>query len=223
MNAGLFKLLGSAGGRRETFDLIAGELRPRTDDRKCGRFTGPGDSLNSLHPVVGGQHFFDDLLLPAIEVSVPLRQGKRVPNRQHRFDLVLSISHLANDIILGSYGLGRCELPACLMRATANGGELPSSMTRFEIAAHERIGCFAHSSAKRITHQEAFVHDRLALKVLISGERNGLLSPQRTVAKRVQMQGAFAGCMDNRVGLIAEVRPELPVGGENFLRRQYFL
>src|ERR1700730_11071389 len=131
MDASLLKLLGSAGGRREAFDLIPGELRPRTDDLKCGRFTGPGDSLNSLHPVVGGQHFFDDLLLPAIEVSVSLRQGKRVPTRQDRFELVLSISHLANDVILGSYGLGRCELSACLMRATVNGGELPSSMTGF--------------------------------------------------------------------------------------------
>jgi len=77
-NSCVVQLARGAGGRGETFHLIALLFRDAADDCESGRLARAGEALDSLDAVWRTEDIFDHVLLRAIEMRVLIGNGDGV-------------------------------------------------------------------------------------------------------------------------------------------------
>src|SRR5271154_343596 len=109
-DACIAELPSGAGGRGEALDDIAVLLRALPNTFQRGRFSGPGDSLQSLYPVVGREHLFDGVPLRSIKLWASLGKRNGLLNGQELRSAALAVLHLLDDLFLSFDRLRRGEL-----------------------------------------------------------------------------------------------------------------
>ena len=102
----------SAGGWGEALDLIALRFRGAADDREGGRFARACEALDSLDAVSRAEYILDHALLCPVEMRVLVRNGDGLGTRKNRLDLVLSLTHPAENFMFRFDGFGGGELTA---------------------------------------------------------------------------------------------------------------
>src|SRR5919109_2734416 len=135
MNTRPFQLLGCAGGRGETFDLITLRFGRGANDRKRSRLTGPCDTLDSLDTIPRTQNIFNRALLVNIQVLVSVCDGDSTLSRTKWFEVVLALTHPPQDFMLGGNRFGGCEEATSLMRASLEADKFVFLMAQFQVGA----------------------------------------------------------------------------------------
>jgi len=100
VDTGLVQLARSAGGRGETFDLIALCLCRAPNCCQCGRFARAGEALDALNAIRRTENIFDHALLRGVEMQVLIGKRDGIRTRKNWFDMVLSLTHSANNFTL---------------------------------------------------------------------------------------------------------------------------
>ena len=82
------------------------------DDRERSRLARAGEALDSLDAVRRAEHIFDHALLCAVEMRVLVGNGDGLRTRKNWLDLILSLTHPAENFVLRLDGFGGGELTA---------------------------------------------------------------------------------------------------------------
>ena len=112
LDACFIQLARGAGGRGEALDLIALPFRGAADDCERGCFARAGEALDSLDAIRRAENIFDHALLCLVEMRVLVGNGDGVRARKNRFDMVLSLTHSAENFMFRFDGFGGGELTA---------------------------------------------------------------------------------------------------------------
>lgn len=115
-NARIAELLGSARGRGEALDCIAALFGALPDGFEGRGLAGACDTLHALHLIVGGQHLLDGPALRGVQMRTRVGQRRGLLSGHHFRRPVLSLSHPANDLVLGKNHFPRRELAACTVK-----------------------------------------------------------------------------------------------------------
>src|SRR5438874_13747094 len=112
LDACLIQLARGTGSRGEALDLIAPHFRGAADDGERGCLTRAGEALDSLDPVRRAEDIFDNALLCLIEMRVLVGHADRLRTGKNWSDMVLSLSHSANNFMFRFDRFGCGELTA---------------------------------------------------------------------------------------------------------------
>ena len=111
-DACFIQLARGAGGRGEALDLIALPFRGAADDGERGCLARAGEALDSLDAVRRAENILDHALLCPVEMRVLVGNGDGLRTRKNRLDLVLSLTHSAENFMFRFDGFGGRELTA---------------------------------------------------------------------------------------------------------------
>ena len=85
------------------------------------------------------------------------------------------------------------------------------------------MGDLPHSATKAVADQRTFIHDSLALEVLVAGKGERFSNPVKRVDWLLLMLRPFTRCAYNNLGLMSKVCCQLPVRGHHLSRRMISL
>ena len=85
------------------------------------------------------------------------------------------------------------------------------------------MGDLTHATAEPVADQCTFIHNRLALKVLVARKGQRFSNAVKRVDRLLLMLRPFTRRADNRVGLVSKVCGQLSVRGHHLARRMNFL
>src|SRR5271157_1997538 len=100
------KLARGAGCRGEALDLIVPPFRGAADDGERGGLARAGEALDSLDAVRRAEHILDHALLCPVEMRVLVGNSDGVRTRKNRLDMVLSLTHSADNFMFRFDGFG---------------------------------------------------------------------------------------------------------------------
>jgi len=131
--------------------------------------------------------------------------------RKNWLDLVSSIAHTAKDFLLGGDGFGGGELPSRNTLLPFNELKFPGSQAGVKMGANLVMSNLADASAQPVADQGAFVYNRLALEVLVTGKRERFADSIQCVDRLLLMLKALLSCVDDGFRLVSKVRCQLSV------------
>ncbi len=221
-NVRIAELPGSARGRCETLHGITVMLRSLADGGKGGGFAGAGDSLQSLHSVMGSEYLFNGVPLRSIELGTSLGEWNSVLNGHELRSAALASPHLLYDLFFCLDSLRRGELASGVVLFSSDNTELAGGDTRFEAGADLRVGRLSHTPPHGIDKECAFIHYSFALKAAVAGKGHGGVRPLPALLYWPLLYlalAAFARFRHYFVSLIAELSGDLPMCSHHFCRR----
>ena len=80
------------------------------------------------------------------------------------------------------------------------------------------MGDLAHAATEPVADQRTFIHNRLALEVLVAGKGERFSNTVKRVDGLLLMLRPFTCRANNGVGLVPKVCRQLPVRGHHFSR-----
>src|SRR5580692_1480439 len=93
--------------------------------------------------------------------------------------------------------------------------KFPGSQTSLKIVANLSMGDLTHATAEPVADQSTFIHNRLALEVLVAGEGERFSNTVKRVDRFLLMLRPFPRCAYHGVGLVPKVCCQLPVRGHH--------
>ena len=96
--------------------------------------------------------------------------------------------------------------------------KFPGGQASVKIGANLGVGDLAHSATEPVADQRPFIHNRLALEVLVAGKGKRFSNPVQRVDGLLLMLRPFTCCAYNSVGLVPKVCCQLPVCGHHLAR-----
>ena len=148
--------------------------------------------------------------------------GDGLRTRKNRLDMVLSLTHSADNLMFRLDGLGGGELTARNALRPLDDLKFPRGQAGVEIGADLGMGDLAHPTTEPVADQGTFIHNRLALEVLVTGKGERFSNPVQRVDGLLLTLRPFTGCAYNSVGLVPEVCRQFPVRGHHLSRRMNF-
>ena len=179
--------------------------------------------MDSLNAVRRAENIFDHALLCLVEMRVLVGKGDGLRTRKNRLDMVLSLTHSAENFMFRFDGFGGGELTARNALRPLDDLKFPGSQAGVKIGADLGMGDLAHSATEPVADQRTFIHNRLALEVLVAGKGERFSNPVQRVDGLLLMLRPFPRCAYNSVGLVPKVCRQLPVRGHHLSRRMNFL
>src|ERR1022692_3317720 len=149
--------------------------------------------------------------------------GDGLRTRKNRLDVVLSLTHPAENFLFRCNGFGGGELATRNALSPLNDLEFPRSQAGLKIGPDLGMGNLAHPATEPIADQRTFVYHCLALEVLVTGEGERFSNTVKRVDGLLLMLRPFTGCAYNRLGLVSEVCCQFPVRGHDLTRRMNLL
>src|SRR6202451_2397470 len=140
------------------------------DDCERRRIACDGDAIDSLSAVRRTENIFDHALLRVIEMRVLVGKGESVRTRQDRRDLVLSLTHSSENLIFRFDRFRGGELAGRNTLRPLDDLKFSGSQTSVKIGAHLGVSDLPHSATEPVADQRTFIHNRLALEVLVTGK-----------------------------------------------------
>ena len=131
--------------------------------------------------------------------------------RKNWLDLVLSIAHTAKDFVLGGDGFGGGELPPRKALLPFNDLKFSGSQARVKMGSNLGMSDLAHAASESVADQGAFVYNRLALEVLVTGKRERFADSIQCVDRLLLMLKPLLSCVDDGFRLVSKVRCQLSV------------
>jgi len=111
-DARLIQLARGAGGRGKALNLIALLFRGAADDCERGCLARAGEALDSLDEIRRTEDIFDHALLCPVEMWVMVGNGDGARTGKNRLDMILSLTHPAENFLFRCNGFGSGELTA---------------------------------------------------------------------------------------------------------------
>src|SRR6202167_5211272 len=220
LDACLIKLARGAGGRRKTLDLITLPFSSATDGRERRCFARAREPLDSLDVVGRTEDILYHASLCPVEMLVMIGNGDGLRTRKNRLDVVLSLTHPAENFMFRFDGFGGGELAARNALRPLDYLKFSGSHAGIKISAHLGMGDLAHAPAKSIADERTFVHNRLALEVLVAGKGERFSNTLKRVNGFLLVLTPFLCGPNNGLGLVPKVCRQLRVGGHAFSRRK---
>src|ERR1700676_3397194 len=143
--------------------------------------------------------------------------------RKNRLDMVLALTHPAENLMFRFDGFGGSELTARNAPRPLNDLEFPRSQAGLKIDPDLGMGNFAHAATQPVADQSTFINNRLALEVLVAGKGERFPNTLKRVDRFFLMLRPFTRCTDHSLGLVSEVCRQLPVRGHDVTRRMNLL
>src|ERR1022692_2363739 len=173
LDACLVQLPCGAGGRGEALDLIALPFHGAADHCERGCLARAGEALDSLDAVRRAEHILDHALLCPVEMRVLVGNGDGLRTRKNWLDMVLSLTHPAENFLFRCNGFGGGELTARNGLGPLDDLKFSGSQPGGKLGAALGMGDLAHAAAEPVAYQRTFIHNSLALEVLVArkGER----------------------------------------------------
>jgi hypothetical protein len=97
--------------------------------------------------------------------------------------------------------------------------KFPGSQATVKMSANLGMSDFAHASAESVAKQRTFIHNRLALEILVARERERFSHSLKRIGWLLLKLGSFLRCSDDSLGLVSKVGCQLSVRGHHFSRR----
>src|SRR4029077_20857346 len=120
-------------------------------------------------------------------------------------------------------GFGRCELASSTALMALDDSKFSRSQPCIEIGADLGMCDLAHPTTEPVADQSTFIHNRLALEVLVAGKGERFSNPVPRVDLFLLMVRPFTRCAYNSVGLVPKVCRQLPMRGHHLSRRMDLL
>jgi hypothetical protein len=108
--------------------------------------------------------------LCSVEVRVLVGNGNSVRSRKNRLDMVLALTHPAENFMFRFDGFRGGELTARNSLWAMDDLEFPRSQASLKIVTDLGMSNFAHSTTEPIADQSTLVYDCFALEVLVAGK-----------------------------------------------------
>ena len=208
-----------AGGRRKTLDLITLPFSSATDGRERRCFARAREPLDSLDVVGRTEDILDHASLCPVEMLVMIGNGDGLRTRKNRLDVVLSLTHPAENLMFCFDGFRGGELAARNALRPLDDLKFSGSHAGVKISADLGMGDLAHAAAKPVADERTFIHNRLALEVLVAGKGERFSNTLKRVNGFLLMLRPFMRGPNNGLGLVSKVCRQLPVGGHDFSGR----
>ena len=221
-DACVIQLARGAGGRGEALDLIALHFPGAADDCERGCLARAGKALDSLDAVRRAEHILYHALLCPVEMRVLVGKGDGVWTREDWFRMVLSLTHRADNFMFRLDGFRGGELAARNAKRPVNDLKFSGSQAGVKIGADLGMGDLAHSATKPVADQRTFIHNRLALEVLVAGKGERFSNTVKRVDRLLLMLRPFPRCPYDRLGLVSKICRQPSVRGHYFSRRMNF-
>src|SRR5580698_6886782 len=142
---------------------------------------------------------------------VMIGNGDGLRTRKNRLDVVLSLTHPPQNLMFCFDGFRGGELAARNALRPLDYLKFSGSHAGIKISAHLGMGDLAHAPAKAIADERTFVHNRLALEVLVAGKGERFSNTLKRVGGLLLMLRPFSGRANNRLGLVSKVSRQPPV------------
>ena len=120
-------------------------------------------------------------------------------------------------------GFGGGELAARNALRPLDDLKFSGSQAGVKIGADLGMGDLAHAATEPVADQRAFIHNRLALEVLVAGKGERFSNALKGVDGLLLMLRPFPRCANNSLGLVSKVCRQLPVRGHHLSRRMNLL
>ena len=101
--------------------------------------------------------------------------------------------------------------------------KFPGSQTGLKIGADLAVGDLTHATTEPVADQRTFIHNRLALEVLVAGKGQRFSNAVKDVDWLLLMLRPFTRRAYNGVGLVPKVCRQLSMRGHHLARRMNFL
>src|ERR1039458_2649707 len=135
-------------------------------------------------------------------VRVLVGNGDGVRTRKNRLDMVLALTHSAENLMFRFDGFGGGELTARNALRPVDDLKFPRSQAGLKIGPDLGMGNLAPSATEPIADQSPFVHNSLALKVLVAGKSERFSNTLKRVDGLLLMLRPFTGHAYNGLGLV---------------------
>jgi len=106
------------------------------------------------------------------------------------------------------------------MSASLHSYELACYLSAIKIRSYLSVANLAHAAAERISNQQAFVHDCLALEILVAGKSDRFAHALARDRRYLHLPGALSRRTNHRVRLVAKICSKPTVSGHNLTRSQ---
>ena len=150
LDAGLIQLTCSAGSRGETLDLMPLRFCGAADDREGACLARAGEALDPLDAVRRAEHILDHALLCPVEMLVLVGNGDGLRTRENWLDMILSLTHPAENFLFRCNGFGSGELTARNALRSLDDLKFSGSQAGVKIGADLGMGDLAHAAAEPI-------------------------------------------------------------------------
>src|SRR4029077_7318760 len=132
--------------------------------------------------------------------------------------MILSLTDSADNFMFRLDGFGRCELASSTALMALDDSKFSRSQPCIEIGADLGMCDLAHPTTEPVADQSTFIHNRLALAVLVTGKGERFSNAVKRVDGLVLLLKPFSGRSNNGLGLVSKVRSQLPVSGHHLFR-----
>jgi hypothetical protein len=208
-----------AGGRRKTLDLITLPFSSATNGRERRCFARAREPLDSLDVVGRTEDILDYASLCPVEMLVMIGNGDGLRTGKNRLDVVLSLTHPAENFVFRFDGFGGGEPAARNALRPLDYLKFSGSHSGVKIGADLGMSDLAHAAAEPIADERTFIHNGLTLEVLVAGKGDRFSNSLKGVGGLLLMLTSFPRRPNNGFGLVSKVCRQLPVGGHDFSGR----
>jgi hypothetical protein len=118
--------------------------------------------------------------------------------------------------VFGFDGLSGSKLTPRNALLSLDESKFPGSQASVKMGADLGMSDHAHTSAQSVADQGAFVYNRLALEVLITGERERFPNSLKRTDGFLLKLRPFPRCTDHSLGLVSKIGCQLPMRGHHF-------
>jgi hypothetical protein len=174
--------------------------------------------LDTLNAVRRTEHVLHYGLLCRVELRVLIGKGDGLRTRKNRLDIVLSLTDSADNFMFRLDGFGGRELTARNALRALDDLKFPGSQTSLKIGAHLSMGDLTHATAEPVADQRTFIHNGLALKVLVASKAQRFSNAVKNVDWPFLMLRPFTRTAYNGVRLVPKVCSQLSVCGHHVSR-----
>ena len=150
-------------------------------------------------------------------------KGDGLRTRKNRLDIVLSLTDSADNFMFRLDGFGGGELTAGNALRALDDLKFSGGQAGVKIGADLGMGDLAHPATEPVADQRTFIHNRLALEVLVAGKGERFSNTVKRVDRFLLMLRPFPRCAYNSVGLVPKVCRQLPMRGHHLSRRMDLL
>src|ERR1035438_1056503 len=125
--------------------------------------------------------------------------GDGLRTRKNRLDVVLSLPHMAENFMFCCDGFGGGELTARNALIPLDDLKFAGCQAGVKIGADLGMGDLPHSATKAVADQRTFIHDSLALEVLVAGKGERFSNPVKRIDWLLLMLRSFTDRKSTRL------------------------
>src|ERR1700688_666764 len=156
-------------------------------------------------------------------MPVLIGKGDGLRTRKDRLDLVLSLADPADNFMFRFDRFGGGELTTGHALRALDDLKFSGGQAGVKIGADLGVSDLPHTATEPVADQRPFIHNGLALEVLVAGKGERFSNPVQRVDRSLLMLRPFPRCAYNSVGLVPKVCGQLPMRGHDLSRRMDLL